>query len=266
MPLYELPDTIVPDSGVSLDTLKSAMPGDVLLAASVVRTAELVLDGEVSAKIDRFETSLSAGDRLLPMVVPAESAVLIGAGSAVFCGRQVESRSKLKNALIGNWFSKFDASVRFCFADSDGDRRLDRVFLGGSFDKEYQSGQVIDPVAYHVETLRRDQPGDSIWIKYERHRKGKVTLFIKYRREGVEFFANGYNTPEHYGKNSYPFFREVNTVKQPLPADVGDWIGSQLSVDSVAPDGRITYRVKSNFTATMFKPVSYQVYTLYVYY
>ncbi|MDF8331972.1 hypothetical protein [Novosphingobium cyanobacteriorum] len=264
--LYELPDSIVPDEKLVLGEPLVAKLGQPLVSARLVHTVDMVLDQPINAKMGKFSRDFAVGDRLTPMIVSDESKSLVGENSEIFCGKEIESRSKVANAIWGNFLSKYDKTVKFCFADTNGDMKIDRMLLAGSFEKSLQEGITIEPLGYHLESLKPERDDDIIYINYEKNRNGKLILWVFYRKSGIHYSPNGYSTPERFGKNSYGFFREIDTRGAKFPILVDDVLGASLQVDGVDPDGSIIYRLTKNFSKTLVKPLFTQQYTLYVYY
>jgi hypothetical protein len=267
MPIYELTEKISPDPSVELGLAKTVRRGDVMLAADVIPATQAILDNPMKVQIDRFETDFSVGDRLSPMAVPPESAAVIGVDAEVFCGAQIETRSATANILIGNWFSKFDKTIRFCLMDADGDMKFDHMFLAGAFDKNIQTGQSISPLPYHREIEQVGPSTERIALKYDGFRNGKIFVVAEFRSGSVVYSVGGISTATRYDKTSYETKYRID-FRSGMPAvSVKDVIGVDFLIDGVDNSGNLNYRIVKNFPPMVFTTYALPTYRpFYVYY
>ena len=174
--------------------------------------------------------------------------------------------------MIGDWFSKYEAQVRFCFVDTDNDKKLDRVFLAGAKDKADQAAVEITPVAFSRRIFQEDDDSGELTLKVDRliQKKGqpdKVEFGLHLTKNGEDVsFSYIATVNESSVKQTYPTFK-TNPKKVPYPAYFNDILGASVGIHAVdAAKGEATISVGRKFPMQLFKPVTVQVTYVYIYY
>lgn len=261
-----LPDTLMPDPDTHVGADFTARPGDVLLRGRIFKTETSTLDAPIKVSIDRFSDTLDAAAELTPVIAPAETRALIGGRGIYYCGRNQRTRSAFVDALIGGMGSKFEAIVRFCFVDSDSDGKLDHVFLAGAKDKALQAPVAIEPTAFHT-TYLKPMAESEVTLQYRKFSagSGKIELELHVRHAGVDEPFDYIIAPHHGTNNRQYRLIDTNPKKLAYPMHFTDLLGADVGIEKVDADGTATFRVNKPFAATMFRPYSIQVQTIYVY-
>lgn len=267
-----LPETIVGTyADIPMHEIVTVKEGDVVLRARVYDTEVVTLKDPISVKIAKFDQEIAAGTRLDPVIASAKTQSLTGASGFMYCGENQRTRSKFAEAMIGDWFSKYETIVRFCFVDTDDDKKLDRVFLAGAKDKDDQAAIEIEPVAFDRRMFQVDDEAGILELRVER-------LIKKRKEDKIEFklylVKNGQARPFDYIvtipdkdiKKTYPLFK-TNPKKVAYPNYYNDILGAGIGIMGVdAEKGEAQVKVNRNFAQQLFKPVSIEVTYVYVYY
>ncbi len=265
-----LPETMIAvDSGHPLGQSFVARKGDVVMRAKIFDTEVVTLDAAISVSIAKFSEAITVGTKLDPVLAPEKTEQLTGTGGRFYCGQNQRTRSGFAEAMIGDWFSKYETQVRFCFVDSDADGKLDKVFLSGAKDKADQGARDIEPTAYTTKRLQPDDEAGLIELRVEKfHKKSnQVTLKLYQIRNGKDLdFSYILTIPAGLPVNTYPTFK-TNPKKVPYPAYFNDVLGGSigvLSVDAIKEEAEI--KVSRNFRMQLFKPINIVYQTIYIYY
>lgn len=265
-----LPETMIAvDAGHPLGETFVARKGDVVLRAKIFDTEVVTLDSPVAVTIAKFSEELASGTRLDPVLAPEKTGQLTGTGGRFYCGQNQRTRSSFAEAMIGDWFSKYETQVRFCFVDSDADGKLDKVFLSGAKDKADQGARDIAPTPYTTKLIQPDNEAGVIELRVEKfHAKSnQVTLKLYLTRNGTDTpFSYILTIPNGEPRNTYPTFK-TNPKKVPYPAYFTDILGGEIGtmrVDAVKEEVEI--KVIRNFRMQLFKPISIVYQTIYIYY
>lgn len=265
-----LPETII---GTSTDHAIGetfvARPGDVILRAKVFDTEVVTLDAPVSVSIAKFAQDIEPGTQLEPVLASKTTRNLTGSSGRYYCGENLRSRSKFAEAMIGDWFSKFAAEVRFCFVDTDNDKKLDHVFLAGAKDKEFQGAWEIEPTAYSSKFIQPDDEAGELVLKLHKFKESsnKVQFIFELTRNGeVRSFDYIATVKKGVLKRTYPRI-ETNPKKVDYPMVFPDLLGARVLVQDIDPAaGTATVAVQRGIPAQLFKPVVVQVQYIYIYY
>lgn len=267
--VYPMPETLVPNTDVKLREAFTARPGDVLMTGRITATQRVFMVDPVEVKVDRFTDSLGVGEELTPVIAPESTDRIVGGNGKYYCGQDQRGRSAVRSLFLGGIGSKFEAIVRFCFIDADGDGKFERYFLAGAKDKAMQAPIAITPVRYRSTWLDQLNAGNIVRVKYRKYnpKNRKVELEI-------EVFRDGRKMPFDYILWSKPgaatLEREVprlttDPARLPYPVVFRDVLGAEIAVRDVAPDASATFAINRNFRQTLFRPVSIQVQYIYVY-
>lgn len=247
--------------------------GDVILRANVFETQIATVNEPVSVSIARFSHDIEAGTKLDPVIVSSETRRVTGTSGFIYCGENQRTRSQFAEAMIGDWFSKYETIVRFCFVDSDNDGKLDQVFLAGAKDKEEQAAVAIEPVAFERRMFRlTDAPVGTLELRVnrlirKRNQPDKIEFKLVLLREGVPFGFDFILTVDGKGaERTYPLYK-TDPQDVPYPSYYNDILGAGIGIMSVdAEQGTAQVKVNRNFAMQLFKPVSIQYNYVYVYY
>lgn len=264
-----LPETMIgADAGHPIGTPFVARKGDVVLRAKIFDTEVVTLDAPVSVSIARFTDEIAAGTRLDPVLAPDKTEQLTGTSGRLYCGENQRARSKFAEAMWGDLFSKYDNEVRFCFVDSDGDNKLDKVFLSGAKDKADQGARPIEPTPYSSKMVQPDLDGGEIELRVEKFKlKTNQVIFRLYiKRNGADTtFSYIFTVQGGAGVNTYPDFR-TNPKKAPYPSYFNDVLGARIGVMRVdAAKEEVEVKIARPFPQQLFKPVSIVYQTIYIY-
>ena len=268
-----LPETMAAtQADVPMRETVTVKQGDVVLRAKVYDTEVVTLEEPISVQIAKFSHDIEAGTKLDPVIVSEETADRLGSGGEIYCGENQRTRSKFAEAMIGDLFSKYETIVRFCFFDSNGDQRLDRVFLAGAKAKEDQTPIDIAPTAFDRRKFQTDDEAGILELRVERFiRKRKAADKIEFKlyltKNGVEQAFDYIATVDSDGLNkTYPTFK-TNPKKVAYPSYFNDVLGAGVGVMGVdAEKGEAQIKVHRGFPMQLFKPVSIEVVYVYVYY
>lgn len=265
-----LPETMVGvDNGHKLGEAFVAHKGDVILRARVFDTEVITLEAPVSVAIAKFSQDIAAGTKLHPVLATGNTQELTGTSGRYYCGEDLRTRSTLGEALIGEWFSKYETTVRFCFVDSDDDRKLDQVFLAGAKDTAEQGARPVAPTAFAVQVMQPDEEGGEIELRVSRFyvKRNKVEFTLRMMRGGEpQSFTYITTVKEGRPQQTYPTFT-TDPRKVPYPAHFNDILGAGIGVTRVdAALGEVELKINRNFPMQLFRPVSVQVQYIYIYY
>lgn len=265
-----LPETMIgikPDHPLGESFI--AHKGDVILRARILDTEVVTLDAPVSVGIAKFTQEIDAGTRLQPVLAMGQTEQLTGASGRYYCGEDLRTRSKFGEAMIGDWFSKYESTVRFCFVDTDRDQKLDHVFLAGAKDKTEQGARPVEPTPYTTHMLQPDDEAGEIELSVAKfHPKSNKVEFALRMIKGGETRSFSYLVTVNNGKpqQTYPQFK-TNPRKVPYPAYFNDILGAGIGVMRVdAAKEEVEVKINRAFPLQLFRPVSIQVQYIYIYY
>jgi len=265
-----LPETLI---GVSTDTAIgetfTVHKGDVVLRAKIFETEVVTIDAPISVSIAKFKDELVSGAALEPVLAPKKTEQLTGADGRLYCGENQRTRSKFGELWVGDWFSKYEPQVRFCFVDSDGDNKLDKVFLAGAKDPADQGARTIEPTPYSLKTLQPDLEGGVIELRVEKFKPetNQVLFRLHLSRNGQDIpFSYIMTIEDGRLRQTYPDLR-TNPAKAPYPAYFNNVLGAGLGIMSVnANKAEAEVKVTRPFPQQLFKPITIQYQTIYIYY
>lgn len=268
-----LPETMVgTKADVPMNEVITVKQGDVVLRANVYDTEVVTLSEPVSVGIAKFTQDIPAGTRLDPVLVSEKTEQLTGSGGRIYCGENQRTRSKFGEAMIGDWFSKYETIVRFCFIDSNADKKLDKVFLAGAKAKEDQLAVEITPTTFERRLFQADDEAGVLELHVHRliakkSEPDKIEFKLHLMKNGVEQTFDFIRTVEKgVPESTYPISR-TNPKKVPYPSYFNDILGGGVGVMAVDADkGEAQIKVHSNFKMQLFKPVSIVYNYVYVYY
>lgn len=269
MPVYPIPETLFADPAVKLHQVFSAKPGDVLMTAPIMSTEQAFVDAPVKVSIDRFSDEVGTGDSLTPVIAPDKTAAIVGGNGHYYCGRDQRGRNAVVGALLGGIGQKFEAIVRFCFIDTDNDKKLDKVFLAGAKDKQLQAPIAIEPVSFHTTHFKQMDEGDVIKLRYRKYvpDKQKVELELEVYHKGKKepFDYIMWSDPRHAGFERQLPRLGTNPKKIPYPVYFNKVMGAVVKVAGVQEDGTADFAIERNFGPVMFRPVVIRVQYIYIY-
>lgn len=268
-----LPETMIgTKTDMPMNEVVTVKEGDVVLRANVYDTEVVTLSEPVSVGIAKFAQEIPAGTRLDPVLVSEKTEKLTGSGGRIYCGENQRTRSKFGEAMIGDWFSKYETVVRFCFIDSNADKKLDKVFLAGAKAKEDQLAVEITPVGFERRLFQADDDAGVLELRVHRliakkNEPDKIEFKLHLMKNGVEQTFDFIRTVEKgVAESTYPIVR-TNPKKVPYPSYFNDILGGGVGVMAVdAAKGEAQIKVHSNFKMQLFKPVSIVYNYVYVYY
>jgi hypothetical protein len=269
-----IPETLVGvEADVPLGEIVTVKEGTTVLRAKLFETEIATLKEPVSVSLAKFSQDLPAGTKLDPVVVSRKTQSLTGTSGFIYCGENQRNRSKLSEALIGSFLSKYSAVVRFCFTDSDSDGRLDRVFLAGAKSKEDQLAVEIEPVAFESRSFAMDDEARILELRVDRFvRKRDRSDKIEFRfrlTKGEDSYGFSYLASSNGGPlEQTPFTMISNPRKNPYPSSLRqELMGADVEIISVdAEKGEAQIRVNRNFTKRLAKPVTIQTEYVTIYY
>ena len=268
--MVPLPETVIDAAdGLGLNTSFRAHVGDVLMRGRVLITDRVAIRKPLTVTIARFSDDLAAGDKLTTIVADDKTRRLLGTNGRIYCGEDQRSRSKFGELMIGNWFSKFEPVVRFCFVDDDSDGVLDHMFLGGAKDKEYLGLRPIDPTPIVHEQLVRTDDAAEVRLVFKRldADSGKLELELQLWRGGQRvlfdyLLSSDLRSP---AETEWPLLKH-NPKKMPYPVRFRNVLRGDIGINSVDPASQTAEFVISRpFGPVLFKPVVIQTQTIYVY-
>lgn len=268
-----LPETMIATKGdLPLNEVVTVRPGDVVLRAKVYDTEVVTLSEPVSVAIAKFSQDIPAGTRLDPVLVSERTTQLTGSGGRIYCGENQRTRSKFGEAMIGDWFSKYETVVRFCFIDSNADKKLDKVFLAGAKAKEDQLAVAITPAAFERRMFQADDDAGVLELRVHRliakkNEPDKIEFKLHLLKNGEESTFDYIRTVEKdLPVSTYPIIR-TNPKKVPYPSYFNDILGGGVGVMGVdAAKGEAQIKVTRNFRMQLFKPISIVYNYVFVYY
>lgn len=265
-----LPETLAPAPGEHKpgETF-TAKAGDVILKGKILDTEVVTLEAPISVSIAKFSQDIPAGTKLDPVLAPPRTERLTGTSGRYYCGEDQQARSKFMAAMIGDFGSKFETVVRFCFVDSDEDSKLDQVFLAGAKDAEFQKSLPIEPTAFRREYLQPDDEQGEVTLTLHKFKpqSNRVQFMLKVHRNGTEqYFTYIATVKDDKMAQTYPRI-ESNPKKYPYPSTFTDILGASVSMLRVdAEKGEADLRINRPFRMQLFKPVSVTVTYVYIYY
>jgi hypothetical protein len=264
-----VPETVAPDGKRVQGEAFAARPGDLLFSGRILRTEAAIVEGSEHVEVDRFSDVINPGDELTAVLVPPKIASRLGVDQ-FYCGRDQRSRSKFGELMLGHMFSKFRSIVRFCFIDSDGDRKFDKFLLAGAKDKALQAPRAITPLPYRIDRMRQMNEGDQIRVRYRKFVPvaNKVELEVETFRAGKKevFDYILWSTPVAAQlEKLYPRMT-ANPKKTPYPVYFNDILGAVIKVGGVSATGEASFSLERDLALTLFKPVSIQVNYIFIYY
>jgi hypothetical protein len=264
-----VPETVAPDGKRLQGEAFVAHPGDLLFSGRILRTAAAIVEGSEHVEVDRFSDVINPGDELTAVLVPPKIASQLGADQ-FYCGRDQRSRSKLGELMLGQMFSKFRPIVRFCFIDSDGDRKFDKFLLAGAKDKALQAPRAITPLPYRIDRMRQMNEGDQIRVRYRKFvpTANKVELEVETFRAGKKEsfdYILWSKPPAARLDQLYPRMT-ANPKKTPYPVYFNEILGAAIKVAGVSATGEASFSLERDLALTLFKPVTIQVNYIFIYY
>lgn len=239
-------------------------PGDTLITGKVVQSLVVRLDAPVTASVDRFARDFAAGEELTPVLLKQTKH---GKVNLIFCGPDQRAIGKFTELMIGDWFSKFEAVVRFCFIDEDGDGRFEAYLLGGAKDPAMQVAFPITPVAYNSQELVPRNEADNLSMVYRKFvpEEQKLIFDIRMTIDGKPVQFDMVRTLQGAALHTtYPVLR-TNPRKMPYPYWFTNVAGAQIGILKVDGAGTAEVSVDRNFEKTLVKPISIQTQIIYVY-
>ena len=274
MPVYPMPETLFPDVSIKAHEPFAAKPGDVLMTGRIMNTEQVFADQPIKVAIDRFSDEIGVGDALTPVVAPDRTNTIVGGNGHYYCGRDQRGRSAVAGALLGGIGQKFEAIVRFCFMDTDGDSKLDKVFLAGAKEQQTQVPVAITPVPFHVTHFTQMHDDDVVKLRYRKFvpEKQKVELELEVYHQGKkdQFDYINWSPPgerivvEAKLEREYPRL-DTNPAKLAYPVYFNDVLGASIKVIGVDADGTAHFSIERNFGPTLFRPVQIRVTYIYIY-
>ena len=274
MSVGPLPETMigVEVEGVPMREKIVVREGDVILRAKIFDTEVVTVDEDVSVAIAKFSHDIPAGTRLDAVLVDKRTEGLTGTSGRIYCGENQRTRSQFMEAMIGDWFSKYETVVRFCFVDTDNDKKLDQVFLAGAKDKADQGAVAIEPVAFTRRMFQEDDDAGLLELRVERLiRKKKEVDKIEFklhltRGEMKQGFSYIMTVENGAARQTYPTMM-TNPRKVAYPSYFNNIMGAAIGVHSVdAEAGTAEVEVINRFPMQLFKPITIQVNYVYIYY
>jgi hypothetical protein len=265
-----LPETMIAvPAGHAIGETFIARKGDVVLRAKVYDTEVVTIDAPVSVSIAKFSQKIEAGAKLEPVLAPTTTKQLTGASGRYYCGENQRIRSGFSDAMIGDMFSKYESVIRFCFVDTNDDGRLDHVFLAGAKDKADQGARAIEPTAYSSRMLQPDEEEGVLELRVGKFKpKTNEVLFdlILYRRGNPVSFSFIRTVENSKPVSTYPQLR-TRPKKVPYPSYFNNILGASFGVMAVdAASEEVELKVLREFRPQLFRPVTIQVQTIYIYY
>jgi hypothetical protein len=265
-----LPETLIGiDSGHRLGETFTVRKGDVVLRAKVFDTEVVTIDAPVTVGIAKFTDEIAPGTKLEPVLAPDRTEQLTGTSGRFYCGENQRTRSKFGELMIGDWFSKYEIEVRFCFVDTDNDKKLDKVFLAGAKDKLDQGAREITPTPYSSKMIQVDDEGGELELRVEKFKAktNQVTFRLYLKRNGAAApFSYILTVKDAKARHTYPDFRS-DPKKVPYPAYFNDILGAGIGVMSVdAVKEQAEVKITTQIPMQLFKPVSIVYQTIYIYY
>jgi hypothetical protein len=259
---------------VELHNPFTAKPGDILLRAKVYDVDRVKIDKPFHASLAKFEQQIDEGTELSTVIVPEKARALTGVESNVYyCGEDLRTRSKFADAMIGDWFSKWESIVRFCFADVDSDNKLDHMVLAGAKDKAFQTAVAIDPIAYTRTEIAPDHDASEIRIVFKQlePKTGELHLELQLWRNGsrqlFDYLLYGQRSGSKFLSpiNLYPRYKS-DPKKLPYPVHFTDIMGSTIGITSVNVEkAEAEFTISRPIGPALFKPVSIQYQYIFIY-
>lgn len=264
-----LPQTMIAaETGPQVGQTVTVRKDDVVLRAKIYETEVVTVDEPISVSVAKFSDEIGQGDRLTPVLSPAKIEYLTGASGRFYCGRNQRTRSGFAEAMIGDWFSKYEVEVRFCFVDSNDDGKLDKYFLSGAKDPADQGARDIVPVPYTTKYLQPDEREGTVELKVLKFKPKTNQILFRlsvFRKDVPEYFTYILTVDGDTPKNTYPDFK-TNPKKVPYPVYFRNILGAEIvvmRVDSVKEEAEI--RILRHFQSQLFKPIEVKVQYIYIY-
>lgn len=252
----------------------TAKVGDTLLTAKVYDLERVKLTAPMHITFDKFAEDYAAGTRLTPVMVPSRAKENTGLDASVYyCGSDLRSRSKFTEWMIGDWFSKWEPIVRFCFTDTDHDQKIDHMVLAGTKDKLLQKAVAIDPVPYTLDKIVPDDEASEVRLIFRKLEPAtgelhmELQLYRKGERQLFTYLLSGNYREEEFLPPSelYPQFK-FNPKKTPYPATLDNILGATVEVKSIdTANGTATFEFRRPIGPALFKPINAETQFIYVY-
>lgn len=259
---------------VELDKPFTAKPGDILMKAKVFDLERVKIDKPFHVSLAKFEQQIDAGTELATVIVPERARTLTGVDSNVYyCGEDLRTRSKFADVMIGDWFSKWESIVRFCFVDVDSDGKLDHMVLAGAKDKAFQTAVAIDPVAYTRIEIAPDHDASEIRIVFKQlePKTGEIHLELQLWRNGsrqlFDYLLYGQRSGGNFLSpiNLYPKYK-TDPKNLAYPMHFTDIMGATIGIRSInAEKSEAEFKISRPIGPALFKPVSIQYQYIFIY-
>jgi len=269
-----IPETLVSvEADVPIGEIVTVKEGTVVLRAKLFETRIATLEDPVSVSLGKFSQDLPAGTKLDPVVISRNTQRLTGASGYIYCGENQRNRSRLGEAVFGSFLSNYSAVVRFCFTDSNGDGKLDRVFLAGAKKQEDQLAVEIEPVAFESRRFALEDEARVLELRVDRfirkrNRSDKIQFLFSLTDEehnyGFSYLASSDGGPVE----QTPFTLKSDPRKNPYPSSLSEELmGADVEIISVdAEKGEAQIRVNRSFTSRLVNPVFIQTEYVTIYY
>ncbi|MGV3771029.1 MAG: hypothetical protein ACO1NM_13455 [Sphingobium phenoxybenzoativorans] len=267
-----LPQTLMDENSAKIGEHFTAKVGDILLRAPVFDTETMQIEAPAQITIAEFSQNFSPGESLTPVLVPEKTETLVGQKGRYYCGEDLRTRSKFAAAMIGDLGSKFEAIVRFCFIDNDNDAKLDHVFLAGAKTPEFQRAITITPIPFTRKTFTPDKASSEIRLKFAKLDAvtGKVQLEVELIRDGKEERFD-YMLMSNLAIGGSSIIQQdrilkTNPKKLPYPMHFKNILGANVGITEIdTKSGEAKFVINHKFGPILFKPVTIEYQTIYVY-
>lgn len=264
-PAYPFPDFILPSEEAFVPGQQMEVkPGDTILRGRVVRAMVVNLSAPIDLQFDRFAHQFQSGDELTPVMLEADKGK---SQKLIYCGSNQRAVSKLTAVMIGDWLSKFETVVRFCFLDNDNDGKFEGYILGGAKDPAHQIVNPITPINYVSKELVPYEQGAEFSIVYRKYSvtSRKMHFNLRLTIDGEEQEFDYVNTIIDQGvQRNYATF-STHPKKVDYPMHFKNIAGANFGVTSVDADGTAQVKINVNFRPSMFKPISITRNVVFIY-
>lgn len=252
----------------------TAKVGDTLLTAKVYDLERVKLTQPLHVAFDKFTEDFEIGTQLTTVMVPSRAKENTGLDASVYyCGSDLRTRSKFAESMIGDWFSKWEPIVRFCFTDTDHDQKIDHMVLAGAKDKLLQKAVAIDPVAFMLEKVVPDEEASEVRLVFRKLETltGELHMELQLYRKGErQLFTYLLSGNYREGKflppsELYPQFK-FNPKKVPYPAKFDNILGATVEVKSVdTANGTAAFELRRPIGPALFKPINVETQMIFIY-
>jgi len=260
-----LPDMLLPaEPAHPIGMPFTAKPGDEILRAQIVKATVVKLDVPFKASLDRFAHDFQPGEQLTPVLLRPEKR---GDVKMIFCGPDQRAISKFAAVMIGDWASKFEKIVRFCFEDQNNDGKFEGFILAGAKDPALQAVNAITPIAYSQSDMVPYDNASALSLVYRKFvpETRKLVFDLKMTVDGkVQRFDYINSMPKGVMQEDRPTY-QTNPQKIPYPVHFDNIVGANLGVNKVDGDGHAEMVINSDFKPTLIKPVDIQMQMIYIY-